>query len=85
MTDAAETISQWRKDPVRFVRDNFDAEPDDWQREVLEAFSNERSLRIAMKASKGPGKTCALAWCIWNFLACYGEAEIGRASCRERV
>ena len=74
MTDAAETISQWRKDPVRFVRDNFDAEPDDWQREVLEAFSNERSLRIAMKASKGPGKTCALAWCIWNFLACYGEA-----------
>lgn len=60
-------LERWRIDPVQFVRDNFHAEPDDWQKEVLTEFA--RTNRIAMKACKGPGKTTILSWCAWNFLA----------------
>lgn len=48
------------------VREMFNVEPDPWQEEALEAFPTNQ--RIAMKASKGPGKTTTLAWMAWNFL-----------------
>lgn len=40
--------------------------PDPIQRDILQAFP--KSPRIAMKASKGTGKTCTLSWLCWNFL-----------------
>lgn len=57
------------------VREEFNAEPDGWQLIALRAFASrdKQAMRIAMKACKGPGKTTLLAWCILNFLACYGE------------
>lgn len=67
MLASAEKLLLWRRYPVAFVEEVFGAKPDGWQREALEAFPHDR--RIAMKASKGPGKSCVLAWCIWNFLA----------------
>lgn len=53
---AKDTIRLWRADPVQFVRDNFGAEPDAWQKKALEAFaSNKREMmRIALKACAGP-------------------------------
>lgn len=48
------------------VRELFGAEPDPWQLKVLEAFPHKQ--RIALPASKGPGKTTTLAWLGWNFL-----------------
>lgn len=72
---AARRIAEWRRDPVRMVREEFQVEPDRWQAKVLRAFADPDKRRIAMKAAKGPGKTAVLAWCIWNFLACYGEAD----------
>ena len=53
----------------------FGVEPDTWQRRVLEAFpSQDRDKqRQAMQACVGPGKSAVLAWCGWNFLACYAE------------
>ena len=72
---AAERTARWRAEPVRMVQEEFGVEPDLWQAEMLVAFADpspEKS-RIAMKACKGPGKTTALAWCIWNFMACYGR------------
>lgn len=48
------------------VREMFGVTPDPWQEDVLEAFPHHQ--RIAMKAAKGPGKTCLLAWLAWNFL-----------------
>ncbi len=63
----AATIRRWREDPVSFVRENFQVEPDPFQIETLTAFP--RNQRIAMKACKGPGKTATEAWCAWNFLA----------------
>src|SRR4051812_39501134 len=55
------------------VREEFGVEPDPWQLEALAAFADPLRKRIAMKACKGPGKTALLAWCIWNFMACYGS------------
>lgn len=72
---AIEKIRRWKKDPVFFVRDQFGVEPDEWQKEVLTAFADPDKKRICMKASAGPGKTSALAWCAWNFLSCYGSRE----------
>lgn len=63
---AEDTITRYRRDPVAFVRECFDVEPDWWQAEVLAAFPTNR--RIAMQAAKGPGKTALLAWLIWNFM-----------------
>jgi len=48
------------------VVDLFGVKPDPWQVEFLRAFATDQ--RVAAKACKGPGKTCCLAWVIWNFL-----------------
>lgn len=63
---AASKFNRWREHPAAFVREVFGAEPDPIQEQILEVFP--RSPRIAMKASKGTGKTCCLAWLAWNFL-----------------
>jgi hypothetical protein len=76
----ADIIRIWREDPVQFVRDNFKKpngepiEPDAWQTEILRAFPKNQQL--AMKACKGPGKTCVLAWLIWNFLGTRPDAQV---------
>jgi len=59
------------------VREAFRTEPDQWQTELLQSFANrdQSRMRIALQACAGPGKTTGLAWCGWNFMACY--AEIG--------
>lgn len=75
MQDAARKIREWRQDPVMFVRDNFNAEPDMWQVRALEAFksTDPSKMRISLQACAGPGKSAVISWCVWNFLSCYGE------------
>jgi hypothetical protein len=70
-----EMISIWRENPVRFVRDNFGVEPDEWQKLALKAFASgdQETIRISLQACAGPGKSAVLSWCGWNFLSCYGE------------
>ena len=58
----AADLSRWLEHPAAMVRELFGVEPDPWQEEVLEVFPNNWSgqgggQRIAMPASKGPGKT----------------------------
>jgi phage terminase large subunit len=60
------------------VRDLFGVTPDPWQEDVLEAFPREP--KIAMQASKGPGKTCVLAWLAWNFLLTRPNPKIAATS-----
>jgi len=55
------------------VREQFGVEPDAWQLELLRAFADPAKQRISLQACAGPGKTAGLAWCGWNFLACYGD------------
>lgn len=72
MTDATtlakvgSKLREWRENPVTFVREVFGVEPDLWQADVLNAFPTHQ--RLALKACKGPGKSCVMAWCGWNFL-----------------
>ncbi len=73
-----DTARRWQLDPVNFVRENFQAEPDPWQSDFLHAFPDNN--RLAMKAAKGPGKTCTLAWAILNFLATRPDSNIAATS-----
>lgn len=75
---AVSTLKRWKDQPVKFVQEAFGVEPDPWQAEVLSAFPTHS--RIAMKACKGPGKTCCLAWLIWNFLATRPNAQVAACS-----
>ena len=76
--EARARLQRWRADPVAMVREAFAAEPDPAQVEILRAFPAKQ--RIAAKASKGPGKTAALAWCAWNFLATRPHPNIAATS-----
>lgn len=67
MQQLAKEVSAWRTNPVKFVRDVFNVEPDEWQQDVLMSFPVHN--RLAMKASKGCGKSTVLSWLAWNFLA----------------
>jgi phage terminase large subunit len=75
---AVEALIRWKAHPARFVRDVFGVIPDAWQDDVLEAFPHHQ--RIAMKASKGPGKTCVLAWLAWNFLLTRPHPKVAATS-----
>jgi hypothetical protein len=75
---AHENIKRWRARPVDFVREQFKAEPDPWQAKALRKFPDNEQL--AMKACKGPGKTCALSWMIWNFLATRPHPKVAATS-----
>ncbi len=74
---AAATIRSWRKNPVKFVRDNFKVDPDEWQLDALMACGGETVVRrrLAMKACTGPGKSAVLAWIGWHRLACFGGKD----------
>lgn len=83
MADAAvakaqRNIRRWREQPITFVREQFQVEPDAWQAEALAEFP--RRQRIALKACKGPGKTALLAWLVWNFLATRPYPKIAATS-----
>lgn len=59
-------IREWRVKPALFVRECLGVTADEWQDEVLEAAGTRQ--RIALKASKGPGKSAVLAMLLWWFL-----------------
>lgn len=71
LSGATVKIREWRANPAQFVWDNFHAEPDPWQLDVLAMAGKPGRKRIAMKACAGPGKTAVLAWIGWHRLACY--------------
>jgi phage terminase large subunit len=79
---AAELLASWYDDPALFVLAQFRPKPtaaspdgiDRWQWRVLDAIP--AALRVAMKACKGPGKSCVLAWVIWWFLCTRPHANV---------
>lgn len=72
---AKAVLQNWRENPVKYVWDNFQVDPDFWQIEGLDSFASNdpTKQRIAFSACAGPGKSALLAWCGWNFLSCYGD------------
>lgn len=71
-------LARWRDDPVAFVRECLNANPDPWQEDVLWAYTTHN--RIAMKAAKGCGKSTILAWVAWHFLATRPDPKIAATS-----
>lgn len=71
-------LRRWRDDPSIFVREVFGCIPDPWQDEVLRSFPETK--RIAMKASKGPGKSTVLSWLAWNFLLTRPHPKVAATS-----
>lgn len=69
---------RWRERPDIMVRELFGATPDPWQDDVLQSFPHKP--RIAMKASKGPGKTACESWLAWNFLLTRPHPNISAVS-----
>lgn len=79
MSPAAKILAEWRRDSIKFARDNFGFEPDVWQREAMEAW-DRGDQRIALQACKGPGKTALLAILMWHFLATRLHPKIAATS-----
>jgi hypothetical protein len=75
---AALAIKRWRESPTAMVQELFGVTPDHWQHEALEAFPH--TPRMAMKASKGVGKTAVEAWLAWNFLLTRPHPKIAATS-----
>lgn len=78
MSKASDRICLWREKPDVFVENVFGAIPDAWQRNVLRSFPHNQ--RLALKACKGPGKTCILAWLMWNFMVTRPHPKIAATS-----
>jgi hypothetical protein len=76
--EATKNLRRWREDPIAFVRECLGAEPDPWQAQILQAFTENQ--RLAMKACKGPGKTTILSWLCWNFLSTRPYPKIAATS-----
>ena len=76
--NALSKMIEWRKNPLQFIEENFQVSPDPWQIDVLNSFNSNR--RLAMKASKGVGKTSLLAWVCWYFLATRTHPKIAATS-----
>ncbi len=78
---AVAQVALWLAEPWTFVRDVFEAIPDFWQDEVLHALTQARTpagleyFKFCLKACKGPGKTCLLAWIIWWFMLTHAQAS----------
>ena len=64
-----EFIGKYRDDPVRFVRDILEQEPDPWQVELLEATLTERLC--AVKSGHGIGKSTCCAWLMLHHMLCF--------------
>lgn len=62
------------KDPVLFVRSIIGAEPEEWQRNSLEAVRDND--RVAVRSGHGIGKTAFLAWLILWWLSTRTPARI---------
>ena len=71
MNPAIDNLRAWKRDPLKFVREQFHVEPDRWQADVLGRIGQPGRKRIAMKSCAGPGKTAVLAWAGWHRLACF--------------
>ena len=72
--DLSKRIREWRLNPIQFVWDNFQVDPDEWQKDYLWALASDDPIkqRIALNACAGPGKSAGLAWGGWWVMVCMG-------------
>lgn len=68
-------IPEWRKDPVKFVKEVWGVEPTEQQKQFLRAIAKP-GAKVSIKSGHGTGKTTGLAWVIHWFLICYDKAKV---------
>lgn len=68
----------WRHKPKIFFRDVMDVELDGWQEDCVDLYINNQ--RLALVASKGPGKTFLLAMLGWHFFITGNQPKIAALS-----
>lgn len=59
-----ERMIDWAMNPVHYVCEVLQAQPDPWQCDVLDAIAEPGIDNIALRACHGPGKTALLAWVV---------------------
>ena len=64
-----EFIEKYQKNPVGFVQDILQQEPDPWQKDLLEAVLKHRLL--AVKSGHGIGKSCCCSWLMLHHMLCF--------------
>lgn len=67
-------IDVYWDDPVAFVQDVLDAEPDAWQCETLEALA--KRPKVSVRSGQGVGKTALEAWSVIWFLCCRPNPKV---------
>ena len=66
-----EFVRKYRNDPVAFVREVLGVEPDDWQKEFLEAVA-AGNRKISIRSGHGVGKSTTGSWAmLWYLLTRY--------------
>jgi hypothetical protein len=70
----SQTILRWRKNPVQFVTEVFNATPDDWQATALQALANHD--KVSIRSGHGVGKSTLDSWAIIWFLTCHYPAKV---------
>lgn len=64
-----EFIEKYRDDPVQFVRDILEEEPDEWQQKVMN--QSLKSRLLAVKSGHGVGKSTCAAWLMMHHMLCF--------------
>ena len=64
-----EFITKYRNDPVQFVRDILEEEPDPWQQKVMK--QSLKSRLLAVKSGHGVGKSTCAAWLMMHHMLCF--------------
>jgi phage terminase large subunit len=73
-----QVMKLWRHRPKIFMRDVMDVTLDGWQEDCIDMYMEYQ--RLAMVASKGPGKTFILSMLGWHFFICYYQPKIAALS-----
>jgi len=68
-------LASWFTDPVLFVRECFNTEPEKWQAEALQAVVDNN--RVAIRSGHGVGKTAFLSWLILWWMLTRRPVKIG--------
>ena len=73
--DFAASIARFRKDPTLFVTNILNADPDDWQSEVMTAVARG-DRGVSIRSGHGVGKTSCLSWLALWWISCHYHAKV---------
>lgn len=72
-------VRKYYKNPIGFVREVLQVDPDEWQCEVMAAVA-KGERKISIRSGHGTGKTTVLSWIsIWHMLTRYPQKTVATA------